>query len=102
MSTETQIAMPLKDWQAEMEKRGKLDCKFRCPQCGNEASPADWKAAGGDLQRAPQECIGRLDVKLGGCNWAAFGLIDICSTHIDTGGGKATPVFAFADADGAR
>ena len=85
----------LADWQAEMERRGKLECKFVCPRCGNEASPADFKRAGTDPQRAPQECIGRVDPALGGCDCAAFGLIDICPVHIETGG-KSVPVFAFA------
>jgi hypothetical protein len=75
----------LEEFLAEMERRGKLDCKFVCPHCGNTASPNDWTAAGGDPQRAPHECIGRLDPKVmaggefvagpnGGCDWAAFGL----------------------------
>ena len=88
-------AVPLAEWQAEMGRRGKADCKFRCPQCGNEASPADFKAAGADPQRAPQECIGRVDPKLGGCDWAAFGLFDTCPQHVDLGD-RTIPVFAFA------
>lgn len=100
-------AIPLAEWQDEMEKRGKLDCKFVCPACGNEASPADFIAAGADPQRAPQECIGRVNPKVmaggkfepgpnGGCDWAAFGLFDLCTTHIEVDG-KPVPVFAFAD-----
>ena len=98
--------MLLAHWQAEMERRGKLDCKFVCPSCGNRASPNDFKAAGGDPQRAPVECIGRVAPAkmangefepgpLGGCDWAAFGLLNICPVQIDLGD-RTTPVFAFA------
>lgn len=97
----------LANWQAEMGRRGKMDCKFVCPSCGNTASPNDFKAAGADHQRAPVECIGRVKPKVmaggefeagsnGGCDWAAFGLIDICIVHIDLGD-KQVPVFAFAE-----
>lgn len=101
--------MTLAEWQAEMERRGKLDCRFVCPSCGATASPNDWKAAGADLQRAPQECIGRAAPAkmvagefepgpLGGCDWAAFGLLDICTVHLQLPGQeKPVPVFAFAD-----
>lgn len=92
--------MPLAEWQAEMERRGKLDCRFVCPSCGHEASPNDWKGLDGNPQRAPQECIGRLVRAVGsdehGCNWAAFGLIDICKRHIIMPDGKRAPVFLFA------
>ncbi len=98
--------IPLADWQDEMVKRGKLDCKFICPACSTVASPNDFKAAGGDPQDAPQKCIGRVRPKVmaagqfepgpdGGCDWTAFGLIDICTVHIDLGD-KVIPVFAFA------
>lgn len=102
----------LADWQAEMAKRGKLDCKFVCPACGHEASPTDFRAAGADPQRAPVECVGRVAPKvmgdgefvpgpLGGCDWAAFGLFDICTVHVDAGDGtKPVAVFAFAEVVG--
>jgi hypothetical protein len=95
--SEQAVAFALKEWQDEMDRRGRLACKFVCPSCGHEASPADFKAAGADPQRAPQECIGRVDSKLGGCDWAAFGLFDICTVHVDTGD-KKIAVFAFAEA----
>lgn len=94
--TPTTSVVTLADWQTEMAKRGKLDCKFVCPSCGNEASPADFKAVGADLQRAPHECIGRVDKELGGCDWASFGLLDICTVHIAVDG-REVPVFAFAE-----
>jgi hypothetical protein len=93
--------MPLAAWQDEMDRRGRMDCKFVCPACGNEASPNDFKALGADPQRAPQECIGRVlprdewgDPEP--CDWAAFGLLDICTVHVDLGD-KTVPVFAFAE-----
>jgi hypothetical protein len=103
----TETPIPLGDWQAEMERRGKMDCKFVCPSCGNQASPNDFKAAGGDPHHAPQMCIGRVRPKVmaqgkfesgpdGGCAWAAFGLFDICTVHVECDG-KAIPVFAFAE-----
>jgi hypothetical protein len=99
------VITPLAEWQAEMERRGKLDCKFVCPACGNEASPNDFKAVGADLQRAPVECIGRLNLdggeglNLPDCTWAAFGLLDICTVHVESAHGKPTPVFAFAPSE---
>lgn len=60
--SEAKPPTPLAEWQAEMERRGKLDCKFVCPVCGNVASPNDWKALLPDLDRpdrAVVECIGR-------------------------------------------
>ena len=98
----------LADWQAEMGRRGKLDCRFVCPACGHTASPNDWRVAGADPQRAPQECIGRLRLVTetgmlvsappGGCDWAAFGFLDICTVHLQLPGKeKPVPVFAFAE-----
>jgi hypothetical protein len=93
---ETPTVTPLADWQADMARRGKLECRFVCPKCGNAASPADFQRAGADPQRAVQECIGRVDRDLGGCDWAAFGLFDICTVHLEVDG-KPVPVFAFAE-----
>ena len=59
---------------------------FQCPACGDVATLRDFRASGGNPNRAGQECIGRL---LGsgpaehgkpaqgvrGCDWAAYGLI---------------------------
>jgi hypothetical protein len=57
--------------------------KFRCPQCGDEATPQDFIDAGADPGRCGQDCIGRVTgalVKAGasnkrGCDWAAYGLL---------------------------
>jgi len=107
--------IPLGEWQREMERRGKLDCGFVCPACGNVATPNDFRRRDADFQRAPQECIGRLALErvldptkltnhplvpwapLPDCTWAAFGLIDICTVHLDIARSKPVPVFAFAE-----
>lgn len=102
--------MKLAEWQAEMERRGAIECKFRCPLCGNEASPKDWKEADGDPQRAARECIGRLvgaKGRLGSdppvpqpCDWAAFGLFGTLNegTKVELEDGKVLMVFDFAEA----
>jgi hypothetical protein len=95
----TDREMPLADFQAEMERRGKLDCKFVCPQCGNHASPNDFKRADSDPDKAPQMCIGRVKENEG-CDWAAFGLLDICTVHILMEDGRRVPVFEFAETSG--
>ena len=41
-------------------------------------------------------CIGRYD-KNKGCDWAAYGLLDICTVHVD-----GQPVFDFAPLDSER
>jgi hypothetical protein len=33
------------------------------------------------------------------CDYAAFGLFDLCSAHVDTGDGKLISVFAFAESE---
>lgn len=82
------------EWLAEGEKRfGKNfeDWKFKCPRCGNVASGKDFKEAGVKEPNVMYcECIGRY-VKRKGCDWAAYGLFDICRVHVD-----GNPVFEFA------
>lgn len=56
---------------------------FRCPSCGDIATPADFKDAGASPGMAGQECIGRhlgvlkkpTPTNTRGCDWAAYGLI---------------------------
>ena len=67
--------------------------RFRCPHCGNIASGAEFRNAGASSDVIYCECIGRY-VRQKGCNWAAYGLFDICNVHVD-----GHPVFEFADAD---
>lgn len=99
LSGQSDTTIALGDWQAEMLARGKMDCKFVCPSCGHQASPADFKRAGADPQRSPHECIGRVDPALGGCDWAAFGLLDICPVHVTTPDGARVAAFGFAEVD---
>ena len=66
------------------------DFRFRCPKCGNIASGKEFKYWGADANAMYCECIGRYNKKKG-CNWAAYGLFDICTVHVD-----GLPVFEFA------
>jgi hypothetical protein len=91
---------------------------FKCPACGHVAKMRDFrqfKDRGATPESAAQECIGRytLDQSLPGdkyqkmlrrnmknggpCDWAAYGLFDICETRVlMPGKDKAIPVFSFA------
>jgi hypothetical protein len=62
-----------------------LKWAFRCPHCGDVATPQDFRDAGADPNRIGQECIGRYLGALApsgtgrplvsrGCDWAAYGL----------------------------
>lgn len=64
--------------------------KFKCPKCGNVASGQEFKNADQNPNAMYCECIGR-HVKGKGCDWAAYGLFDICKVHVD-----GNPVFEFA------
>lgn len=84
------------EWRKEGRKRFGLDFKnwkFKCPHCGNIASGAEFKEAGAEPNAIYQECIGRY-VKGKGCNWAAYGLLDICTVRVDD-----VPVFEFGEGD---
>ncbi len=84
------------EWRMEGRKRFGLDFenwKFKCPKCGNVASGAEFKEAGAEPNAIYSECIGRY-VKGKGCDWAAYGLFDICTVHVD-----GVPVFDFAPSD---
>jgi hypothetical protein len=120
--SDTITTTPIAEWVAEMEKRGKLDCGFVCPICGNVASPNDWRALLPDLKnpdRAARECIGRakpreerraaFPVPFEGdteppkepespCDYAAFGLFNICKRQVEFPDGKTVGVFEFAEA----
>jgi hypothetical protein len=75
------VKEPLADWQERARVAG---YRFKCPICGNIATPADFKALGLDPQLAAQECIGRhvegsdrafRNTRAGPCNFAAYGLL---------------------------
>lgn len=106
------------DWLAEARRRFGDDPKgwrFRCPSCGNVATPADFLALGADGQRASGECIGRVHVEQGTtqrvdgntkpCNWAAMGLfrlpsvVEVAYTEPRANGDRSTLAFPFDDGD---
>lgn len=64
--------------------------RFKCPRCGNVAAVAEFDEFGVKPDVAAYECIGRYR-KDKGCDWAAYGLFDICTTHVE-----GIPVFDFA------
>lgn len=79
-------------WKSEAERRfGKNveDWRFRCPHCGRVTSGREFRAAGAKPDDIYNQCIGRFD-ETKGCDWAAFGLFDICTTHV-----AGMPVFDF-------
>lgn len=83
-------------WLEEGKKRFGDDFeswKFVCPKCGNIAGGFEFKNAGAEINSIYTECIGR-HVKGKGCDWAAYGLFDICTVHVD-----GMPVFEFAPPD---
>lgn len=106
--------IPYAEWVDEMARRGKLDCKFVCPVCGNAASPNDWRALIPDApaDRALRECIGRAmpraetraafptqeqpDAPERPCDYAAFGLFRLCTVAVERESGEPTPIFEFA------
>lgn len=86
--------MTREEWMAEGQKRfGEQyeNWKFKCPRCGNVASGQEFKNVGAKSNSIYCECIGRY-LKNKGCDWAAYGLFDICKVHVD-----GIPVFEFAE-----
>ncbi len=81
--------------------------RFRCPMCGKTWSIAEFTAAGGDVNGAYVECIGRHqgagapgspDGNPNGCNWAAYGLFGIPNdkgTLVQADDGTVVEVFPF-------
>jgi hypothetical protein len=109
----TATRMTLTEWGEIADRlggEGRRDTPFKCPLCGNVATPRMWKDAGGDPNLAPQACIGRLIGAKGGlkvhrkknepmpqpCDWAAFGLFAVGDTMtLDMENGKEILVFPF-------
>ena len=82
------------EWRAEGERRfgpHPEDWKFKCPRCGRINTGQEFKDAGAKPDSMYCECIGRHD-KTKGCDWAAYGLFDICTTEVE-----GQPVFDFAE-----
>ena len=87
------------DYVAEAVKRfgsDPADWKFVCPACGRVNSGKEFKEAGCEPNDMWQNCIGRYD-KSKGCNWAAYGLFDVCKVHIEFPDGHVSPAFEIAD-----
>lgn len=83
-----------KEWRKEGERRfGKNpeDWKFKCPACGRINTGQEFRDAGAEPDSMYCECIGRYDESKG-CNWAAYGLFDICTVEVE-----GQPVFEFAE-----
>ena len=84
----------VEEWQAEGVRlfgEDRMRWAFMCPRCGIVSTVQDFKDAGAHIEAVAQDCIGRHRNDIG-CDWAAYGLFDICMVHI-----VARPVFAFAD-----
>ena len=84
------------EWRKEGRRRFGPDpenWKFICPACGRVNTGQEFKDAGAEPDSMYCECIGRYD-KSKGCNWAAYGLFDICTIEV-----AGNPVFDFAEAD---
>ncbi len=98
MSTDARKKYTKDEWLAEGKRlfgEDILAWRFRCPNCGNVASIQDFKDAGAkQADDAAKNCIGRF-VGGKGCDWAAYGLFDICKVHVD-----GIPVFEFAPLEG--
>lgn len=87
------------EWRAEGRRRFGPDpenWKFVCPKCGRINTGKEFKDAGASPDSMYVECIGR-HVEGKGCNWAAYGLFDICTVAVRNKG-KELPVFDFAEA----
>jgi hypothetical protein len=84
------------EWLSEGERlfgKNFEDYKFVCPRCKRINTGREFKDAGAEPNAMYCECIGRYD-KTKGCDWAAYGLFDICTVHVD-----GHPVFEFADGE---
>lgn len=80
--------------------------EFVCPSCGNVQKPNDfmpYKDKGATPDSATKECIGRysnterVDMCSGKspCNYASYGLIQLCTTKVVDEDKNKIPVFAF-------
>lgn len=104
----TEKILTLESWQArgkELYGEQARAWRFKCPSCGNVATPQDFLNTGIDkeeaMRRTPQECLkreaalkrGDRDLLPGECDWAAFGLFR--GPHFVVCDGDKIPVFPF-------
>ena len=109
--TTDQEPVRVEDWLEEGKRLFGEDVqkwRFQCPMCGKIYSMKEFLDAGGEMNGAYVECIGRhlgagspgsADGNPNGCNWAAYGLFGIPNNKgrlILTPDGKVTEVFDFA------
>lgn len=105
------ILMTYEEWLTEGKRRfgdNEMDWRFVCPVCKHVASVRDWRAAGAEAGEVAFSCIGR-HVKgsrdafeekgCGPCTYAGGGLFKLNPVEV-VREGKASHLFAFADADG--
>lgn len=115
--TTDQQPITLEEWAAEGEAffgPGILGRRFKCPMCGKTWSVEEFRRAGGDINGAYQECIGRHlgagapgspDGNPNGCNWAAYGLFGIPNDKgrlVLAPDGKVVEVFDYAREEAAK
>lgn len=94
MAERKHVYKTAEEWREEGSRRFGLapeGWKFVCPACGRVNTGQEFKDAGAEPKDMYQCCIGRFD-KTKGCDWAAFGLFDICNTEVE-----GIPVFDFAE-----
>jgi hypothetical protein len=103
------------EWRAEAVRRFGPDpmfWKFKCPtcghiQCGDDFVKINARAVKPFDRETPmpvkdpknvayQECVGRYVGDMGGCSYAAYGLIH-SDTTVTTSGGTVVHIFPFAD-----
>lgn len=103
--------LPVAEWRKRAIEAGGgdfLNTPFKCPLCGKVSTPADFKAAGADPERAATNCIGRVIGAKGSlnskkrpveqpCDWAAFGLFGTLDSgmFVELEDGKTINVFSF-------
>ena len=106
------IRMTHDEWRKEAIRRfgpNIEDWKFVCPGCGNIASGRDFKDVGAEPNSMYQECIGRYRGGIrwankkknqkGPCDYAGYGLFNICPVIVVRDDGVEISSFAFAEGD---
>ena len=93
------IKQTFAEWKEEGIRRFGDDIEkweFKCPNCGHIASVRDFLVLGAKMDDAHQECIGRrLDERIG-CNWTAYGLLEMKNIRKIITLDKTVKVFDFA------
>lgn len=113
------IRMTKEEWQQKGTRlfgTNKMDWEFVCPGCGHVQKVKDffdYRKQGAQPDAAARECIGRysggkswadtrhadLVKNHGPCDYAAYGLLNICPVLVIVEEGKETPCFAFNEGE---